>query len=414
MRVEWKDLNSRIGTGDDETLRKTVSLEDRERVEHVIVLSYDVDTLPDVFVDLPNLKIVTIACRRVNDISVLIKYPLMILYIQSQVRDISSVSKMTSLKYLIIDQDNCDIPDLSELSRLEILTVNNGTPTLLCNIPPSVYSLKMEKLVIPDGEEIDVNHSITTLEVGNVRSLEFVRYFSSLTTLKVRLEAPVDMEILSSLYQLETLVVNCYCPYPNRIIIVPPAIPTLKSLTLNNGVLCDVTFLKGCQSLITLNMCGMSLPEDLTPIWGLKLIDLRLWLYTDRQLDGIVALKDTLRTLELDCHRTSLDISCISYLRGLTRLKLGRSCTTDISSIKNLPLQYVCIPCKISKGIHCLFSIERISLPELLTIDVYCNTVNTISIKFEEGTVMNGKQLQERLKGVDYIDESAGEFIKSG
>ena len=95
---------------------------------------------------------------------------------------------------------------------------------------------------------------------------------------------------------------------------------------------------------------------------------------------------------------------------------MGRSCTTNISPIKDLPLECMRIPWYISKGIHCLFSIEKIYLPELLTIDVYGpgNSINTVSIKFEAGTVMSGEQLQERLKGVDYVDESVGEFIKSG
>ena len=414
MRIEWRAQNSHIALGSDKKLRETVSSENRKRVDHVIILHSNTEILQDCFTDLPNLKCVTIDCHTIEDISILLKYPLLTLRLLNYIPDISIVSQMVTLENLHIS--GCVLPDVSMLTSLKTLSVNKGTTTLLRSLLPSITTLRFKKMKDVKAEELGINRNICRLTTGVIPSLELLRCFPMLVELNISVTRHVDLTSIGTLQYLERLAID-YTERSVKTTILLPILPILTFLTVRNVILNDLTFLRACPSLKCLSMTNVVFPDNLTPIWELKLKGLCLEMcHNVKGLTGIITLKDTLFFLSLRHVPEVKDILFLSEMNAIRMLLIESIDITDISPISCLPLEYIRIYTRITKGIHHLFSIEKIETQEFVIIDVYrsCGEIYTKMIDFDGcGTIISGKELQEKLKGIDYVDESVGEFIKS-
>ena len=389
----------------------------RSKVTKVEVGGWSESKLPDIFANLPNLKDVSINCHDLRDISVLRKYPIVSLSIRYRIRNLKTVSKMKTLKSLQIPY--IDKKTLLRLTRLKSLTITTDLtdPSILYHLPPNLTDLEFKGLYDRyEAEKIAVNHSIKSICCSKTSSLRFLSRFPSLTSLTVERRGLVDsaeFNIISTLHCLLDLKINYGLGIVEKEIPISLNIPSLETLTLDNAYITDTKFLKGVPNVTSLSIRNSSFSADAAYDWSPKnVIELTLD-RSDVPFEYVMSMKDTLEYLSLSSHESISDITRISECSKLEILKLDRTYITDISPIGSLTkLRHVRPPSKVTKGLHYLFNIEHLMFYRELAVDTYDGV--EVGLGFDLNERISGKQLQERLKGIDYIDESVGEFIKPG
>jgi Leucine-rich repeat (LRR) protein len=389
------------------------SKEIRLKVTAIDVSGWSGSRLPDIFAKLPNLKDVSINCHDLRDISVLRKYPIVSLSI-GVYRDLKTVSKLKTLERLKIPYINKKT--LLRLTRLKSLTITTDLtdPSILYHLPPNLTDLEFKGLSRYEEEKIAVNHSIKSICCSKTSSLRFLSRFPSLTSLTVErrgLTDSAEFNIISTLHCLLDLRINYGLGIVEKEVPISLNIPSLETLTLDNAYITDTKFLKGVPNVTSLSIRNSSFSADAAYDWSPKnVIELTLD-RSDVPFEYVMSMKDTLEYLSLSSHESISDITRISECSKLEILKLDRTYITDISPIGSLTkLRHVRPPSKVTKGLHYLFNIEHLMFYRELAVDTYDGV--EVGLGFDLNERISGKQLQERLEGVDYIDESVGEFIK--
>lgn len=385
----------------------------RSKVTAIDVSGWSGSRLPDIFAKLPNLKDVSINCSNLRDIAVLRKYPIVSLSI-GVYRDLKTVSKLKTLERLKIPYINKKT--LLRLTRLKSLTITTDLtdPSILYHLPPNLTDLEFKGLSRYEEEKIAVNHSIKSICCSKTSSLRFLSRFPSLTSLTVErrgLTDSAEFNIISTLHCLLDLRINYGLGIVEKEVPISLNIPSLETLTLDNAYITDTKFLKGVPNVTSLSIRNSSFSADAAYDWSPKnVIELTLD-RSDVPFEYVMSMKDTLEYLSLSSHESISDITRISECSKLEILKLDRTYITDISPIGSLTkLRHVRPPSKVTKGLHYLFNIEHLMFYRELAVDTYDGV--EVGLGFDLNERISGKQLQERLKGVDYIDESVGEFIK--
>lgn len=415
MDVEWLVELERVADGDPLVLQETVSRDVRERVTCVIVRNNIGRTLPDIFAGLPKLKKIMISCRHVRNISVLLKYKITGLTISHfdldiELRTISNMVHLTVLRIGRIYNDT--VQNLTSLERLYITECN---AEVLYSLPSSLVTLVVNNNVTGDVDidRININRNMKCIVWHNVRDLSFLTKFPSLTSLTVSVERDIDMRAISTLRQLESLKLT----YTHFGTVILPAVdlPKLETLEISNAILYNLEVLRGLPALYSLFLINCEV-NDPTVIWESKtLIELAFDNCRLKRLEGVVALKHSLKYLSLKSCRLGPDTNNVTYISELKKLEILRLTDTDIvdiSFIDALPnLKHVMLPRTLTNGIHCLFRIDYVSYIHDIDIKTHEDGFVTLIHRRDSG-VETGEQFRQLVKDIDYADESAGQFIK--
>lgn len=372
--------------------------------------------LPDVFEGASCLRSISfLDSNMVTDISSLLKYPISQLNMSKGCRATRTLVQMVKLEHMLID--TLDPRTLFHLTSLKTLYINAPCSAEILYCLPET----LKKLTLRRGfeNEIDIsrvpNTNVTTLTIHNVNtSLEFVTEFKHLTWLEIR---KVDIRALDPVLNLQRLtrltikdIIN-HTAQPLEL-----DLPNLLQLRLRNCVLPNLNFLDSVPAVrqLTLNECVV-VSESFDSIYSMKhLSHLNLEGTNISSLKGIERLKDTLAHLILSGCDGVQDITPLSFFRKLRTLELVRTCVYDISPIGSIPtLKTVSSPEAILNGIHCLFGLKRVKVPTR-HIKINVHTEEGISSKIVplEDRIVSGSLISDRVGLFDYVDESAGQFVK--
>ena len=228
--------------------------------------------------------------------------------------DISPLSGLTSLTFLVLGDAISDISPLSGLTSLMVLFLNRNT---IGDVGPLSELTSLTELWLGFNSITDISAlsgltSLTTLYLqGNLALTDIgaVSGLTSLTYLDLRDSSITDVSALSELTGLTNLQLG-----GNSIsdISALRGLTSLPILNLERNSISDISALSGLTSLTTLQLASNSI-SDISALSGLT------------SLLGLLAANNSIS-----------DISALSGLTSLGTLRLGGNSITDISELSGL------------------------------------------------------------------------------
>jgi len=232
-----------------------------------------------------NLKSLSISGTGIKDLSSISKLTSLeeLILSQNKITDISFVSNMINLKTFSIYENN--ITDISSLANLKKLEFVNLSYNKISDISPLANITSLTTLYISNNKITDIsaisnltNLNSLDLEVNPVKNFDTLKGIISLEHLGLNGTNLQDLSPLSSLTGLIELYIT-----NNKIKDLTPIsnLTKLQTLNLSQNQIENLTPLSGLINLKELYIAG-NLVKDITPLSGLNKLEVLLLLKIDQ------------------------------------------------------------------------------------------------------------------------------------
>ena len=308
------------------------------------------------------------------------------LTVPKDTKDFSDISRLSYLQTLVIENvDFSSLQMISSLTQLKQLTIR-GCAVSSNDLAVIAALPNLEHLVLSDCSLSSIkplsnaSHLITLdLSKNTLRDISALSFMDGLTRLNLSNNALTDLNSLSALTSLQELDVSYNslnsvaalrtCTNLKKLNLASnqldrmPDLPNtaLEELDLSSNLLTDITVLAGFTSLTDLDISS----NQLTDISALSIL---------QNLSSLRFARNSVTEIpqwRSDCNLTALDasynnITSVASLKGLYRLN---RLNLDYNNISN-----------VSPLAHC---------PNLIQVDIFGNPVKDVSMLTEQSVIVN-------------------------